>query len=169
MISTIVRRALVFLGAMMLAGVVGRALVRRIGGPSEARAEFLSRYRRALANPQLRANLVHYQRTWKRQRNEAFAAYQERTGRDFQTMREKLAAVKGEMLAEMPRYFQQFKESAERAGAVVYQAKSPEDVHRYILDLASRHDVSLVIKAKSMVSEEIHLNHALERERPASG
>jgi L-lactate dehydrogenase complex protein LldF len=155
------RRLLLLLSAGLVAAAVARALARRLSVGSEGLAHFQERYRRALGNAQLRANLVHYQRTWRRQRNTAFEAYQERTGRDFESMRRELAARKDEMLADIPRYLTEFRSAAERAGAVVYEASSPEDAHRYIAELARRHGVELAVKAKSMVSEEIHLNSVL--------
>jgi L-lactate dehydrogenase complex protein LldF len=154
-------RPIALLLAILFAALAGLRLMRRLRPRSKALADFQERYRRALANPQLRANLVHYQRTWRRQRDTAFAAYADRTDRDFESMRQQLAAVKDDTLADIPRYLAQFRSAAERAGAVVYEASSPEDAHRYIAELAERHSVKLVVKAKSMVSEEIHLNHAL--------
>lgn len=160
--STVARRFLALLGASVIAGLLLGRLRPGDSIRAVARADFLERYRRALSNSQLRANLVHYQRTWKRQRNTAFETYEQRTGRDFQSMRHELAGVKSETLANSPEYLRQFMDAARRAGAIVHEAKGPEDVHQYVIELARRHGVSLVLKAKSMVSEEIHLNHALQ-------
>ena len=128
----------------------------------DALRDFKSRYDAALADPQLRGNLLRYQRTWRRQRDGAFDSYESRTGRDFGTMRHELAVVKDGVISNLPGHFQQFKEAAERNGAVVYQASDPADAGRYIVELAKRHGVQLVTKSKSMVSEEINLNHILE-------
>ncbi len=162
------RRLVTLLGTAFLGGLLGWLLVglRRSMTRSslgQARDDFRTRYEGALANSQLRSNLSHYQRTWKRQRDTAFASHEARTGAEFSAMRHDMAARKDRVLADLPSYFQQFKTAAEGAGAIVYQASSPEDVHRYVLELARQHGVSLVLKGKSMVSEEIHLNPVLEQ------
>lgn len=161
------RRGVMLVTIGLVAAVGARELVGRKGANSPAAVtafrNFERRYQAALADPQLRTNLLHYQRSWRRQREAAFEAYQARTGRDFETMRHELAVVKDNVIANMPGYFRQFKEEAERNGAIVYQASSPADASRYIAELAKRHGVHLVTKSKSMVSEEINLNHALEK------
>ncbi|HET8628667.1 MAG TPA: LUD domain-containing protein [Thermomicrobiales bacterium] len=125
-------------------------------------APFVERYRKALGDDRQRAGLLRFQRHWRAQRDAAFARYDEETGRDFADLRDELAAVKDRVIADLPRYFAQFKAAAERSGAVVYESASPEDANRYISDLCARKGVSLVVKSKSMVSEEIGLNHYLE-------
>jgi len=148
----------------LLAALGWRVAVRRKAASHQGRAltTFRGLYGQALANPQLRANLAYYQKTWRRQRDASLQAYQVRSGRDFETLRHELAGIKDAVLADLPAYFRQFKDAAVRAGAVVVEVTSPEEVHRYIIDLARRRGVSLVVKSKSMVSEEIHLNRALE-------
>lgn len=155
---------------LALVGAAATFAARRLTRGSEARTPtavaalrgFRERYERALADPQLRANLLRYQRSWLRQRQAAFASYQDRTGRDFETMRHEVAVAKDRMLADLPFFLRQFREKAESHGAEVYQATSPADAVRYIAELARRNGVELITKSKSMVSEEISLNHALE-------
>jgi L-lactate dehydrogenase complex protein LldF len=45
----------------------------------------------------------------------------------------------------------------------VHWADTADAANRIVIDIAAAHDVKRVAKAKSMVSEEIHLNDALER------
>ena len=52
--------------------------------------------------------------------------------------------------------------AAEAAGATVHIASDAEAANRIILEIARRHDVSLIAKSKSMVSEEIGFNHVAE-------
>ncbi|MEX2598699.1 MAG: LutB/LldF family L-lactate oxidation iron-sulfur protein, partial [Dehalococcoidia bacterium] len=49
-----------------------------------------------------------------------------------------------------------------KAGGHVHFADNAEQANRIVLDIAKQHDVKTVIKSKSMVSEEIEVNHALE-------
>ncbi|MEX2315433.1 MAG: LUD domain-containing protein, partial [Thermomicrobiales bacterium] len=47
-------------------------------------------------------------------------------------------------------------------GAVVHLAPTAEDASRIITEIATQHSAKLIVKSKSMVSEEIQLNAALE-------
>ena len=85
-----------------------------------------------------------------------------RQGRDFESMRTELAAIKDQVIADMPRYFAEFRAAAERAGAIVHESASPEDANRYIADLCARKGIRQIAKTKSMVSEEIGLAPYLE-------
>ena len=46
-------------------------------------------------------------------------------------------------------------------GATVLFAENAAEANRYVLDIARRHGVKSVVKSKSMVSEEMELNHVL--------
>jgi L-lactate utilization protein LutB len=48
------------------------------------------------------------------------------------------------------------------AGGGVHWASDAEEANRIVLEIATRHHVRSIVKSKSMVSEEIGLNHALE-------
>ena len=130
-------------------------------GPS-----FSERYWRAVLDPQLRRNLLAFQRGWRQSRDERFDEYAAAEGRSadetFQQLRERLAAAKDGVIGDLRRHFARFKAGAEANGAVVYEAATANDAARYILDLCQRKGSGLLVKTKSMVSEEIHLNHYLE-------
>ncbi len=85
-----------------------------------------------------------------------------RAGRTFEELRDRLAAVKDEVIANREAYFARFKAAAERAGATVYESASAEDANRYIADLCRRKGIAHLAKSKSMVSEEIGLTPYLE-------
>ncbi len=53
-------------------------------------------------------------------------------------------------------------DNVRRNGGKVYFAKDGADAVRYCLDVATEHDVRRVVKGKSMVTEEVGLNPALE-------
>jgi L-lactate dehydrogenase complex protein LldF len=48
------------------------------------------------------------------------------------------------------------------AGAIVYESTSADDAVRYVVELCRRRGAKLLAKGKSMVSEEVFLNRALE-------
>ncbi|HZQ97456.1 MAG TPA: LUD domain-containing protein [Chloroflexota bacterium] len=81
---------------------------------------------------------------------------------DFDVLRRRLARIKDDVIANLPAYVAQFRRNAERNGVVVYEARDAADANRYVAELARTHAVRTAVKSKSMVSEEIHLNHALE-------
>jgi len=64
-------------------------------------------------------------------------------------------------LTHLDHYVGEFSEALERNGGAVSWADSAADACRAVVDLARACGVRRVIKAKSMVSEEIHLNQAL--------
>lgn len=134
---------------------------------SGAIAPFSERYRRALADRQLARNLLTFQRAWKASRQAAFEHFQSEAALGvaqptFAGQRRKLAQAKNVALAEREARFAQFKQAAEAAGARVYRAATARDAVEYVVELCRRRGVRLVAKGKSMVSEEIFLNRALE-------
>ena len=81
---------------------------------------------------------------------------------DWQNGRAHAAAIKWETINHLDRYLEQFERSVIESGGHVFWAETAGDARRYILDLARRHHVRKVVKSKSMTTEEIHLNEALE-------
>src|SRR5207244_8879247 len=55
-----------------------------------------------------------------------------------------------------------FEKEAVRRGATVLYAESAEDASRLVVEIAQKHGVKKATKSKSMVSEEMALNQALE-------
>lgn len=127
---------------------------------------FKERYQKAVTDPQLQRNLLSFQRGWRQSRAERFGEYTTSDGKTgeaaFEEFRARLADAKDTVIADQPQYFARFKAAAEKSGAVVYEAPSAAEAARYVRDLCQRAGSSLVVKTKSMVSEEIHLNHVLE-------
>ncbi|MDQ2745059.1 MAG: LUD domain-containing protein [Chloroflexota bacterium] len=116
---------------------------------------FKVRYRRALDDPQLRTNLLAFQRKWRIDRDRAFEDL------DFEAQRRRLSLVKDEVIADLPRYLGAFRAAAEAAGAITVEARTGADAVRYIRDLALSRGITTIAKSKSMASEEIDLNHGL--------
>lgn len=65
-------------------------------------------------------------------------------------------------LMHLDRYLAMAEEKVIAAGGQVHWARDAGEVHRIVLDIASRHGVRSIVKVKSMVTEEIELNHALQ-------
>ncbi|MBN2205502.1 MAG: iron-sulfur cluster-binding protein [Thermoleophilia bacterium] len=80
---------------------------------------------------------------------------------DAEEWRDAVAAVRRHTLAHLDRYLAEFAANVERAGGHVFFAADAEEAREYVADVARRKGVRRVVKAKSMVSEEIGLDAAL--------
>src|SRR5205823_749125 len=66
-------------------------------------------------------------------------------------------------LQHLDRHLEQLIENVERLGGHVHFATTPDDARRIILDIAKRTGARMAVKSKSMATEEIELNEALEK------
>ncbi|MBA2246544.1 MAG: lactate utilization protein, partial [Chloroflexia bacterium] len=123
------------------------------GDHGEPEHSFGERYADALANEQLARNLTNFQRSWRDSRATVIADV------DFDALRARLKAAKTDAIDNLDRYLDQFIAQARAAGTTVHLAADAEEATAIIQRIAAAHDVSLVAKSKSMVSEEIELNH----------
>ncbi|MEE4275904.1 MAG: LutB/LldF family L-lactate oxidation iron-sulfur protein, partial [Thermoleophilia bacterium] len=80
---------------------------------------------------------------------------------DAEEWRDAVAAVRRHTVAHLDRYLAEFAGNVERAGGHVFFAADAREARDYVADLARRNGVRRVVKAKSMVSEEIGLDAAL--------
>jgi L-lactate dehydrogenase complex protein LldF len=81
----------------------------------------------------------------------------------FEPLRERARELKGEVMDHLDFYLAQFAENAERRGGIVHWAETVEEARSIVTEIARHADASEVVKAKTMVSEEIELNPALEQ------
>ncbi len=119
----------------------------------EVERPFHDRYDDALANPRLSTSLTNFQQSWRRDRATVMSEV------DFQTLRARMKAAKTEAIDNLDHYLEQFVQAAEAAGSIVHFAADGDEATRIVKQIARDHEVTLVAKSKSMVSEEIELNH----------
>jgi len=81
----------------------------------------------------------------------------------WQQLRERARQIKRHTLTHLDQYLRQFVTAAEAGGAVVSWAETGAEACEQVVDVARRHGVKLVTKAKSMTGEEIEVNRALKR------
>jgi L-lactate dehydrogenase complex protein LldF len=81
---------------------------------------------------------------------------------DADALRTRARAIKDEVLARLDDYLLQLADSVRKRGGVVHWAKDGAEAKGIVLDLARARGVKRVVKSKSMVTEEIELNEALE-------
>ena len=123
---------------------------------------FQTRYRRAAADPHLRRGLLDFQRSWRVSRDQQIARLEQRTGATFNDLRRDFAQTKDDTLAQIDHYIAEFRTHAEAASATVVEVETAQDALNYVTEICRERGIDLIVKSKSMVSEEIELNHHLE-------
>jgi len=91
----------------------------------------------------------------------------ESTGRldDYEELKGDAREIKEDAIGRLPELIDRVKESVEANGGTVYLADDAADANRYIAELtAEERDADRLVKSKSMTSEEIEVNEALEEE-----
>ncbi len=81
---------------------------------------------------------------------------------DWQAARQAASETKWEALNHLDRYLEEFARNAEALGTQICWASTGEDACAYVLEVCRRVGAKELIKSKTMTSEEIHLNAALE-------
>ncbi len=82
---------------------------------------------------------------------------------EWEQLRERAAQIKRYTLDHLGGLLEQFEENAHRHGAVVHWARNAAEHNEIVLSLLQRNGVRRVVKSKSMLTEECHLNPFLER------
>lgn len=82
---------------------------------------------------------------------------------DWEALRETAQAIKRHALANLPRYLEEFERNATARGSIVHYALDAAEHNRVVLEILKRRNARLVVKSKSMLSEECGLNEFLER------
>jgi L-lactate dehydrogenase complex protein LldF len=81
---------------------------------------------------------------------------------DWQQLRESARQIKAHTLQHLDHYLLQFEENCTKAGGTVHWARDAAEARQLVIQLAGAAGATEVIKIKSMTTEEIGLNHALE-------
>ena len=111
----------------------------------------------ALANPTLRQALGQSRKGFVNKRAELVAALPE-----FEALRDQARDVKDHVLENLDHYLERFDSAVTAAGGHVHWARDAEEARNIILDICERVQARTITKGKSMVSEEVNLNAALE-------
>jgi L-lactate dehydrogenase complex protein LldF len=90
-------------------------------------------------------------------RREAFAGFPE-----GEALRDRAQAIKEATLQELDRHLETLIANVERLGGHVHYAATPAEARSIIVDIGRRTGARMAVKSKSMATEEIHLNDALE-------
>ncbi|MFZ1398103.1 MAG: LutB/LldF family L-lactate oxidation iron-sulfur protein [Candidatus Promineifilaceae bacterium] len=79
-----------------------------------------------------------------------------------QAIRQQAAAIKRHVLNNLPDLLEQAEANMQANGIQVLWAVDAAEANQHVLEIAQRHGVQTAVKAKSMMTEETGLNHALE-------
>jgi len=122
----------------------------------EITATLRERTREALADTELRGNLRTAGASW--------TAGRERMGREhpFAQMRDRGREIRRDNIRHLPALLERLEERVTAAGGTVVRVADGDAACRYITDLAAARGARLVAKSKSMATEEIKLNEAIE-------
>ncbi len=110
----------------------------------------------ALTDSRLQGALVHA-RNFTVRRAAAAARLPE-----FEALRDSSRAIKDHTLAHLDLYLEAYERKVIESGGHVHYAEDAEEARRIIIELCQSLGAKSVTKGKSMISEEIGLNHALE-------
>jgi L-lactate dehydrogenase complex protein LldF len=119
--------------------------------------EFLDAAQQALLDPPLQAALIRLTGTLMAANRRGYAALP-----DSDKLRDHAKHIKEHTLAHLDQYLEQLESSIQKLGGHVHWADTAEDAQRIIVDIARQTGSQRIVKSKSMTSEEVHLNPALE-------
>jgi L-lactate dehydrogenase complex protein LldF len=81
---------------------------------------------------------------------------------DYQELRTQANALKKHAIENLDHYLEEFERNVEAHGGKVIYCKDGTEVSDFVLGLAKERGVQLIVKSKSMTSEEVDLNERLE-------
>jgi L-lactate dehydrogenase complex protein LldF len=82
---------------------------------------------------------------------------------EWEALRQLASQIKTHTLSRLADYLEQFEANATRLGAEVHWARNDQEHNQIVLDILQRHGAQRVVKSKSMLTEECHLNPFLEQ------
>jgi L-lactate dehydrogenase complex protein LldF len=125
--------------------------------PIQAAKDFKARSKAVLDNEGQRKNFRGAMDFLQAKRRSQFSDEDE-----LQGLRNLGQAIRQYSLANLPRLLTQLEANLTANGVTVHWAENADDANAIALDIARRVNARHIIKGKSMVSEEIGFNHAME-------
>ena len=113
--------------------------------------------RKALGNPVLKEALTHAVTRTNALRRQVIARFP-----GFEAARDEARAIKERAIAELPEHLKVLEAKIEAQGGHVHHAEDGAAACRIVSEIAKRHGARRIVKVKSMTTEEIDLNSALE-------
>ncbi|MFB6120751.1 MAG: LUD domain-containing protein [Halobacteriaceae archaeon] len=104
---------------------------------------------------QVKANTRHVN-------SERYRAIDEMGRAEYDQYRSEARAIKEDAIERLPELIDRTRAAVEEHGGTVYVADDATDARRYVADVVDGADADAVVKSKSMTTEEIDLNEALD-------
>ena len=127
-----------------------------VGAAAEAPA-FPAAAKDLLGNQQLRRNVRYATEVIRNKRAKVVGETP-----DWQELREAGRRIKDHVLRHLDEYLEQFERACTRAGGHVHWARDADEANRIVIDIVKRLGGTEIIKVKTMTSDEVRLNAALE-------
>ena len=83
---------------------------------------------------------------------------------EWEDLREAASQIKKHTATHLADYLERFERNATQNGVSVHWAEDADEYNRIVADILAAHGVRKVVKSKSMLTEECHLNENLERQ-----
>ncbi|MFM7193685.1 MAG: LUD domain-containing protein, partial [Bacteroidota bacterium] len=81
---------------------------------------------------------------------------------DWEQLRDLASGIKDNVLSNLADYLEEFERNAIAKGIIVRWAEDAEDHNRIVEEILLAHEVKTLVKSKSILTEECHLNPYLE-------
>ena len=121
-------------------------------------AKFHRDVSRALNDAQLRKNFKFAMENFIQKRKQIFSDEAE-----FEQLRDLGNSIKKRALSRLPELLEQLESKCTQNGIKVHWAETTSEANDIVLDIIRGHNASRMVKGKSMVSEEMHLNKFLQK------
>lgn len=82
-------------------------------------------------------------------------------GEEWEQLREQASHIKDHTLSNLQQYLLQFEEQATANGIIIHWAADAKEHNEIVLGILKQHGVKEIVKSKSMLTEECHLNEYL--------
>ncbi|MDD1791576.1 LutB/LldF family L-lactate oxidation iron-sulfur protein [Enterovibrio sp. ZSDZ42] len=112
----------------------------------------------ALKDSELRGNFRGAMDYLRNKRRDAFPDASEENA-----VRDRSEAIRKRCLSKLPELLEKLEVQCQRNGIQVHWAQDSNEANAIFSELAAKHSAKLMVKGKSMVSEEIGLNHHMEK------
>ncbi|OEE62153.1 iron-sulfur cluster-binding protein [Enterovibrio norvegicus FF-454] len=120
---------------------------------------FHQQAKEALADKELRQNFRGAMDYLRGKRREAFPDADEE-----KAVRDRAEAIRQRCLSKLPDLLEKLEIQCQRNGIQVHWAQNSDEANALFSALAKKHQAKLIVKGKSMVSEEIGLNHHMDKQ-----
>ncbi len=82
---------------------------------------------------------------------------------NWEELREAASRIKNNVLSNLHNYLLQFEANAKSNGIIVHWAADAEEHNEIVYNILARHGAKAIVKSKSMLTEECHLNEYLKK------